>query len=194
VDVYKKSGDAYSTFVETKNFSIAASEKSAAYFKYFPPSTGDYRLSVYTKNKVFINDGYVKFNPKNNSSAGTENTTASSAFYAKSKINFSSDEDKVLDPKSYFTEFTISKEGGYIYAVVDNSPNQLNTDQIIVDIWKKKGGKYETFVETKRYNVTNTYDYTYFKYSFFDPGEYKISIFTKGEVWINTGYIIVKKK
>src|ERR1051326_3934721 len=41
MDAYKKTGDTY-TFVETKNFTIS-SEKSAAYFKYFPPSTGEYR-------------------------------------------------------------------------------------------------------------------------------------------------------
>lgn len=197
VDVYKKSGDSYSSFVETKNFTIS-SDRSAAYFKYFPPSAGDYRLSVYTKSSVFINDGYVTFLSKNGnkSSSGTETKTnsGSSAYYAKSKINFTNDEANVLKSENYYKEFTIGKEGGFIYTVVDNYPDKLNTDQIIVDIWKKKGNKYDSFVETKRYDITSTLDYTYFKYTFYETGEYKISVYTKDEIWINTGYVILKKK
>lgn len=194
VDVYKKTGDTYSAFVETKNFTIS-SDKSATYFKYFPPSAGDYRLSVYTKNSVFINDGYVTFLSKNaNTGSTTATKTTSGTSYAKSKINFTNDEANVLKSEYYYKEFTIGKEGGFIYTVVDNYPDKLNTDQIIVDIWKKKGNKYDSFVETKRYDITGTLDYTYFKYTFYDTGEFKISVYTKDETWINTGYVTIKKK
>lgn len=107
---------------------------------------------------------------------------------------FTNDEDNVLKPAKYFTEFSIGSEGGFIFVVADNNPSALNTDQIIVDIWRKKGSQYDDFVETKRYNITSTLDYTYFKYSFFEKGDYKISVYTKDQVWINTGYVTVKKK
>lgn len=195
VDVYKKADDSYSTFVETKNFTIT-SDKSATYFKYFPPSAGDYRLSVYTKSSIFINDGYVTFLSKNgNTNSSTKETkTTPGTSYAKSKINFTNDEANVLKSENYYKEFSIGKEGGFIYAVVDNYPDKLNTDQIVVDIWKKKGSKYDSFVETKRYDITGTLDYTYFKYTFNETGEYKISVYTKDETWINTGYVTIKKK
>lgn len=196
MDAYKKSGDSYA-FVETKNFTISGTNP-AAYFKYYPPSTGDYRLSIYTKNSVWINDGYATFNLKEGgkSSSGEEttNTNSGSTYYAKSKINFTNDEANVLKSENYYKEFTIGKEGGFIYTVVDNYPDKLKTDEIIVDIWKKKGGKYDSFVETKRYTITSTLDYTFFKYTFYETGEYKISVFTKDETWINTGYVTIKKK
>jgi len=195
VDVYKKSDDSYSSFVETKSFTIS-SDKSATYFKYFPPSAGDYRLSVYTKSSIFINDGYVTFLSKNgNTNSSTKETkTTSGSSYAKSKINFTNDEANVLKSENYYKEFSIGKEGGFIYTVVDNYPDKLNTDQIVVDIWKKKGNKYDSFVETKRYDITSTLDYTYFKYTFNETGEYKISVYAKDETWINTGYVTIKKK
>ncbi|MBI3501090.1 MAG: trypsin-like peptidase domain-containing protein [Bacteroidetes bacterium] len=190
VEAYKKSGEAY-VFVETKNFDVQ-SDKSAAYFKYFPPSTGDYRLSVYTKNSSFINDGYVTFKLKD---SGSSENTSGSGYYAKSKINFTNDEANVLKPDFYYKDFSIGKEGGFVYLVLDNYPDALNTGEIIVDIWKKKGSKYDSFVETKRYSITNTsLDYTYFKYTFYETGEYKFSVFTKDQTWINTGYVIIKKK
>ncbi len=192
VDAYKKSGDKY-TFVETKNFDIQ-SDKSASYFKYFPQYTGDYRISVYTKNAVWINDGYVTFSLKEGGSSGSESTSETGTAFSKSKINFTNDEANVLKSDFYYKEFTIGKEGGFIYTVVDNYPEKLNTDQIIVDIWKKKAGKYDSFVETKKYNITSTLDYTYFKYTFYDTGDFKISVFTKDEKWINTGYVTIKKK
>jgi len=193
VDVYKKSGDTYS-FVETKNYTVS-SDKSATYFKYYPPSTGDYRLSVYTKNSAWINDGYVTFSLKAGGNTSETTTTGTgTSYYAKSKVSFTNDEAYILKSENYYTEFNISKEGGFIYVVVDNYPTKLNTDQIIVDIWKKKGSKYDSFVETKRYDITSSLDYTYFKYTFYETGEYKISVFTKDETWINTGYVTIKKK
>ncbi len=188
VDAYKKSGDTY-TFVETKNFDIQ-SDKSASYFKYFPPSTGDYRLSVYTKNSAFINDGYVTFDLKN--SSGEPKTGTGS--YAKSKIKFTNDEANVLKPEFYYKEFSIGNDGGYVYVVVDNYPEKLNTSEIIVDVWKKKEGKYDSFVETKRFTVTSTLDYTYFKYTFSEDGDYKIMVYNKDQSLINSGFVTIKKK
>ena len=193
VDAYKKEVDTYA-FVETKNFTIS-SDKAAAYFKYFPPTTGEYRLSVYTKKSEWINDGHVKFllKKEKNSEADSKEKTGS-FYYAKSKINFTYDEANVLKPELYYKEFSIGKEGGFIYVVVNNDPEKMNTDQIIVDIWKKKAGKYDSFIETKKYNITNTLDYTYFKYTFYETGEYKISVYAKDETWINTAYVTMKKK
>jgi len=195
VDVYKKAGDSYSDFVETKTFTVSENN-SATHFKYFPPSAGDYRMSVYTKNSVWINDGYATFFLKGSGSTTKTTKTSSdpSSYYAKSKINFTNDETKVLESASYTTEFSIGKEGGFIYVIVDNYPDKLKTDQIIVDVWKKKGSKYENKIETKKYNITDTLDYTFFKYSFFDPGDYRFSVYTKDEVWINSGDVTIKKK
>ena len=192
-DVYKKVNGEYA-FVETKNFTISGTNP-ATYFKYYPPSTGDYRFSVYTKNSTFINDGYVTFLLKNGSSSTTEkNNSEGSSSYAKSKINFTNDEAYVLNPNYYYKEFTIGKEGGFIYVVVDNSPDKLNTSELIVDIWKKKGGKYDSFVETLHQPVSSDSGHHSFKYTFYETGEYKISVFTKDETWINTGYVTIKKK
>lgn len=190
VDAYKKTNGTY-VFVETKTFDVQ-SEKSASYFKYFPPATGEYRLSVYTKNFTFINDGYVTFNLKG-SSTSTSSKTGSS-YYAKSKIHFTYDAAYVLKSEYYYNEFSIGKEGGYIYVVVDNYPDKLNTEGITVEVWKKKGNKYDSFVEEKKFTITGTLDYTYFKYTFKETGDYKISFFTKDGAWINTGYVTIKKK
>lgn len=117
-----------------------------------------------------------------------------SSYYAKSKVVFTDSKDNVLKKEKYFSETFINKSGGEVYIVVDNYPEPLNCEGLIVDIWKKKGTQYDQFVETKKYTITPTLDYTYFSYTFTEPGEYKISVYTKAETWINTGYLTVKKK
>lgn len=194
VDVYKKSGSSYN-FVETKKYTISGT-KPSAYFTYHPASAGDYRFSVYNNTSAWINDGYVTFNLKtgNTTTSSTSTEKLSSSYFAKSKVAFTNSNENVLNSTKHFSEFSIGKDGGVVYVIVDNYPNPLKTTGLIVDIWKKKDEQYDKFVETKRYDITSTNDYFSFKYLFMETGEYKISVYTKDEVWINSGYVKIVKK
>ncbi len=202
VDIYKKpaGGSDYTEFVETKNYDIKETWNKP-YFEYTFAGVGDYKFYVYTADEVFIGAGTVIMKLK----GSTTNTTAPNPrstgvtkvdtyYYSDSKIVFC---EEVIDnePSNESTEFTIPKDGGYLTLQVDNG-KALKTIQLVVDIYKKPrgGDDYTEFVETKRYDIKETWDRPYFTYTFYDAGEYKFSVYNADEVWINSGMVTIKKK
>lgn len=190
MDVYKKDANGeYKEFVETKRYTIKSS-LNTTYFKYSFYKEGNYKLSVYNKNEKWINTAYVKISVK----GGSSSSSGGSGDYSKSKVYFTNDvsDDGVIGKEG--SSYIINKStGSYIYCVVTNYPGTFNTDEIIVDIYKKKGSEYK-FVETKRYTIKSSLNTTYFKYSFYEKGDYKFAVYNKDSKWINTGYVTISYK
>jgi hypothetical protein len=145
------------------------------------------RLPIKTASEL---NGYGNSSNNNNNNSGNNNNNNSSDPYAKSQVYCT------LDVKSDGTgdkveSLIVSSSGSYAYFVVDNYPNNLNTDGLIVDVWKKaSSGSYTDFVETKEFDlgssVTTT---TYFKYSFYTAGDFKVMVYNKNSKWINSAYV-----
>ena len=77
---------------------------------------------------------------------------------------------------------------------VDNFPNKLETEGIIVEVWKKSGDAYSEFVEKKIFDINAAKSATYFQYTFKTGGDYKITVFSKEGKVINSGYASVEMK
>lgn len=75
-------------------------------------------------------------------------------------------------------EFTISPEGGYVYLVVNNYPDNFNYDELQLKIKKTIGGVNESF-ENKTYTINSNVFSTYIKYSFFSGGYYIFDVYSK---------------
>lgn len=199
VDIYKKKNGEYDEFVETKYYDITSTWEDT-HFKYTFYNTGDYKISVYTKENVWINSGYVtiKSNSENSSNSSTKtddkyNDPSSTFYYMNSKVQFCLNLDANQFPINPGSSYNISKDGSWIYVHVQND-KKLATSQLIVDIYKKKGNDYTEFVETKYYDITPTWSDTHFKYTFYKAGDYKISVYTKENTWINSGYVTINYK
>jgi serine protease Do len=188
VDIWKKgSGDSYTEFVETKYYDVK-STLTTTYFKYTFYKAGDYKIMVYNKDSKIINSCYATISIKGGDS---NNDGGGSGDYASSRVYFTNEvsDDGTIGDEG--TTYNINKtKGSYVYCVVTNYPSALNTDEMIVDIYRKNSGEYK-FVETKYYTISSTTKTSYFKYTFYEKGEYKFSVYNKNSKWINTGYVTI---
>ncbi|OGU59139.1 MAG: hypothetical protein A2V66_12820 [Ignavibacteria bacterium RBG_13_36_8] len=101
----------------------------------------------------------------------------------------------VIGGKPYNVKKTISMSAGgstYIYL---NNENPLNTEQLLVNVWRKKNRAfdYDEFIESKKFGMKTEWKDVFFKYKFKAPGEYKISIYNDREIQIKTGFITVSQ-
>ena len=191
VDIWKKSGDSYTDFVETKYYDVK-STLTTTYFKYTFYKAGDFKIMVYNKDSKLINSGYVTISMNGGGgNDGGGGGGGGGGDYGGSSVYFTNDvsDDGTIGEKG--TTYNINKStGSYVYCIVDNYPNPLNTEELIVDIYRKKNGEY-TFVETKYYTISSTTKISYFKYTFYEKGEYKFAVYNKNSKWINTGYVTI---
>ena len=76
---------------------------------------------------------------------------------------------------------------------MDNYPTPLGSDKIMVLIDKLKKGKYEKFKDLT-FNIKGELDITYFPFSFYEKGTYKIRVYSKDQKYINTGIVEIAFK
>ncbi len=90
-------------------------------------------------------------------------------------------------------EFAIDEFGGEIVLLIKHT-KPLNTNIIIVDIWKKRGEKYDKFVDAVRFRVEPQWRYAKVVCEFSTPGEYKAMIYNEDEIWITSGIVEVVRE
>lgn len=96
---------------------------------------------------------------------------------------------RVINEKSFIS---MSKDGGRVQVyLVSRTP--LNTDRLLVDIWKQKENsfEYEQYIESKKFKMDPAWSDVFFRYRFKSPGYYKIAIYNSDEVLIKSGFITV---
>jgi hypothetical protein len=116
-------------------------------------------------------------------------------YYSDSKIIFC-EEVESNEPVNESTSFIIPSSGGSLTVQVNNGSKPLKTTQMIVDIYKipAGGNDYTEFVETKNYDIKETWNKPYFEYTFSGVGEYKFYVYNADEVFINSGTVTMKLK
>ena len=70
----------------------------------------------------------------------------------------------------------------------------MKTSGVTLDIYKKKGGDYDDFVETKNYTINPDKSAFYIEYTFYNAGDYKFKFYTDNSVWIQDGTVTIKYK
>ena len=132
-----------------------------------------------------------------NSKSSTDNTTNNNTInntpkyetantYSNAKVYFSNispkDDNNLLPTKEkQFTSFSISKtQGGVVWVFVDNYPDKLNTEKIIVLVDKMENGIYQKYKDLT-YTIASptTSDNTYFSFTFTEAGTYKFTVYSK---------------
>jgi hypothetical protein len=101
-----------------------------------------------------------------------------SEYYKDSEIIFCQD---VVNgnPKNASSFFIINPEGGYITVLINNG-KPINTDKLILQVWKlSKSGNYDEFIETRKIDINANMESPFFKYIFYEAGKYKIIINNK---------------
>lgn len=83
--------------------------------------------------------------------------------------------------------------GSFIYAVIDNYPNNFNFTQIKAKIYKADGLQ-NKLVEEKTYDINSSLYYTYIKYSFYNQGTYTFDFYSGTGDFIGSGSVSIKNK
>lgn len=114
---------------------------------------------------------------------------AKTHYYDGSKLSFGqSFDEKLVRPSD---KFALGKSGVYVAMLLEN-PKPLNTPSITVDVWKKTAdGDYTEHVGAKEVGIKGDKKAADFHYSFFKPGEYKVSIFSGDFTWICSSYLSI---
>jgi hypothetical protein len=116
-----------------------------------------------------------------------ENTRVSTASFAQAKVGFA--ESIVAGQAQGVAQvFGIGRDGGTIQVFVTNN-TPFYTDQLVVDVWAREGKSFSRHIETLTLNVDPNSSFVNFPYDFEEPNLYRFSFFTKGETFIQHGYI-----
>ncbi len=156
---------------------------------------GKYAVSVKDEkgNILAANDLYLRGSesPRTEEEAFQVANVNQTLKYEQSVLTFCEayKEGKIQNPN---TTFKLSGNGKYVEIVL-NSDKAIDTDRIMVDVWKKKEeeSSFNDHFDSKEFKADKSQKTIVFHYSFRKPGDYKISVFTKDFVWITSGYVSI---
>lgn len=157
-------------------------------YEYKFKEEGEFEIYVMNSNQKILATNHLTTSFSNFYNSNTPKEELGYSYYDNSKVIFC---ERVFTNKPYNT--FLSTSVGRVYVYLDNAKS-LNTDIILVYIYKKKNRafEYDEFVESKKFRVEPTWNNTYFKYSFKQPGDYKILIYNKNEQPIKNGFLKVR--
>lgn len=111
----------------------------------------------------------------------------SSAHFTNAKVGFAESVDNE-EAHNVAQVFGISAGGSKIMVFVTNDA-PFYTDQLVIDIWQRKDGKFTELVETLLLDISPQDKFISFPYRFTEAGTYRFSFYTRGEKFIQHGYI-----
>lgn len=156
-------------------------------YKFTEP--GKYRVYLVNQNKKEVMSAIVTIQIE--SDYANNRQASNSLYYDGTKIKFC---ERVIagQPINSFRKKSLTKSDSTVIVYV-NHESSIQTSTIVVDVWEKtpRSVEYDKFVETKKYALNSSWDYTFFRYTFSEPGLYKFNIYTSNQVLITTGYLEV---
>lgn len=156
-------------------------------YKFTEP--GKYRVYVVNQNKQEIVASTVTIQVESDYLQNRQ--TKNSLYYDGTKIKFC---ERVIagKPINTFRKMSLSKLDGTVHVFIDTK-SSIQSSMFVVDIWEKptRSIEYDKFIESKKYALTPSWDYVFFKYTFSKPGQYKFNIYNENEVLITAGYLEV---
>jgi hypothetical protein len=173
---------------DSKSINVPYNQRWVAYnYKFTLP--GEYLVYFTDRSQNRIAEERVTIQYENTNYSVSSPSTSS--YYENCKVLFC---EKVLvggDPLGVKTSISLSQDKD-IYVVLNNY-KPLKTGKLLLDVWRRKnrGFDYDDYVFSKKYRLNPKWPDAYFKFSFEEPGDYKLSIYNENEVYIKSGYITV---
>lgn len=152
---------------------------------------GRYKAYFINSNQDTL--GSERLTLKLEESFGTTSKKLSSIYYDRIRLVFCERviAGRIINEKSYVS---MSKDGGNVHVyLISKTP--LNSNKLVVDIWKQKENSfdYEQYIESKKYAMLPSWPDVFFRYRFKTPGNYKVAVYNSDEVLIKSGFIKVIK-
>jgi hypothetical protein len=166
---------------------------------------GNYRVTVVDKKGKRLAIGYVTINLlKDNPNASATSKDKRHQFddmevtdesYYNAKISFCAaiKDNKPTDVRDSFA-VSDGQQYAYVYIYVLND-KPLKADSIMVDIYRKHGQSYNEYINTYNYGVSSKLPGAYFPLSFYEPGDYSITVYNKEKNYmVASGHVEIEKK
>lgn len=177
--------------LESKTVKVDKSKKFALLeYKFITP--GEYNFKVLDKNKLLASG---KVNIRLSSSSITGTGPIDTYYYSSSKL---SSGVNFIDSTGHFqkktSSFAVDKNAGGYVTFKLNGNKALNTDKIVVEIYKLQEVGSDHY-ETKAFNISNiNWHWTSFNLTFYEAGSYQIKAYNGAGVWISECFITVTNK
>lgn len=186
VKIYKTNGSLQLVSFDDKTYDINTGYYYT-YIKYSFYSAGTYTFDIFTGRDEFIGSGSVVINESGSRSSSS--SSSSTDPYAKAKLYFSTETPSYGIAKDV-KKFTIDRDGGFVYTIIDNYPTNFPNSTINLYVYRYEDGSYVKKDE-KTYTVNTGYYYTYFKYTFTNAGDYKFVAYDGNDRYVGTGYATI---
>lgn len=190
--VDKQTEDGYEAF-DSKSIKLNE-EKNWLVYNYIFKDAGVYKVYFMAPGQKRIAEEIVEISFQENvisQNVIPERDVKQSYYYQDIRMYFCEWvlNERPMKPKQ---STTLRQKEGWIFLYINlNAP--LKTEKIVAEIWRKKFGSlaHDEYVETKEYAVTPEWTYSFFRYQFTEPGDYKFNIYTDKDVLMGSRYIKV---
>lgn len=179
---------------DTKFFEndVTSNNKFAMYDLLFIEE-GKYKLTVFTKNGKFLAEQESNIAYEKEKSTTSTNSDITSDYYKDSDIKIN---NKSILSKSNSAVFYLNNDKIELTLKVTND-KAFKTTEVYVSVYKKKykNGKEdgEDFIDKFTFNsIDLTWDWISLPIEFKEKGDYILDVFTKDDVFINTGFLTIK--
>lgn len=171
-------------------------EKDWLVYNYVFKEAGTYKIYFLTPGKKRLAEKTVEISLQEeflSENVIPERNVKQSSYYEDIKMYFC---EWVLNerPMNAKQATRLSQKDGWIFLYINlNSP--LNTKKLVVEVWRKKFSSltHDEYIETKEFAITPEWTYSFFRYQFTEPGDYKFNIYTDKDILIGSRYIKVSK-
>ena len=100
--------------------------------------------------------------------------------------------DHIGNPKNASTEFTVSKNGGFLKLLV-RLKRKANTSSVIIDIFRKNGEKKE-LDNSITMSINPFMTWFYKELTFYQEGEYQVNVYDEKGKLLAVGKVLIKMK
>ena len=159
---------------------------SYTYLKYNFYQAGWYNFDVYSIEGDYLGTGTVEIKFQNPSYSSS---VSSADPYANSRVYFSTNVPLYGVAKD-IKSFKMQPGGGYVYVIVDNYPHQFKVKSLNVYVYKYVNGEYVKR-DAATYTMNGKTDFTWFKYDFYESGDYKFVVYDAKNRYVNTGLVSI---
>jgi hypothetical protein len=158
-------------------------------YKFSQP--GKYEIYFMNSAQKMMKKGVLKLTYR--SESPESKSPSSTKYYDKCEMIFC---ERVIAEKPLNNKLSMSlrDNNGQVYVYL-RQDKPMNTNIIRAEIWKKGNNafEYDEYVGKKKFKVESNWTYSFFKYTFTEPGEYKIIVLNDADVTIKSGFFTVYK-
>ena len=192
--VDKKSDDMFEAF-DSKSIKLNE-EKDWLVYNYIFKEAGTYKVYFMAPGQKRLAEETVEISIQGDVVSDNvipEREGKTSSYYEDMRMYFCEwvINDRPIHPKQ---ATTLRQKDGWIFLYM-NLNDPINSTKLVVEIWRKKFSSlsHDEYIETKEYAVTPEWTYSFFRYQFTEPGDYKFNIYTDKDILIGSRYIKVSK-